>query len=183
MDAKETYRERIEAALREWKVKADQLKTEVEKAGADAKLKYEKYLPTLRAKREQAERKLEELRTASEGTWENVKAGVEHAWSEFGQVAESAIARFRPETSETSNREEEIRLIAYQLWENEGRPQGPHLEHWIRAESLWREQQGREHTDDPAPALKRRRKRREGEAQPRRQSARQKKSGSKSDES
>ncbi|AGB71782.1 MULTISPECIES: DUF2934 domain-containing protein [Rhizobium] len=31
-------------------------------------------------------------------------------------------------------REEEIRSRAYQIWENEGRPEGEHLTHWHRAE-------------------------------------------------
>jgi len=40
------------------------------------------------------------------------------------------------------NHEEEIRLIAYQIWEDEGCQEGFHLEHWIRAESTWQEQHG-----------------------------------------
>lgn len=146
MDPRETYREKIEATLQEWKTKIDQLKTQVEKTGADAKLKYEEYIPILHAKREEAERKLEELKTASEETWENVKAGVEYAWSELRQVAESAISKYRSEGS--MSREEQIRLIAYRLWEEEGRPQGRHLDHWLRAESIWREQQIGEHPDE-----------------------------------
>jgi hypothetical protein len=38
------------------------------------------------------------------------------------------------------NHEDEIRLIAYQIWEDEGHPDGVHVEHWIRAESIWQEQ-------------------------------------------
>ena len=38
------------------------------------------------------------------------------------------------------NYDEEIRLIAYQIWEDEGHPDGLHTEHWIRAESIWQEQ-------------------------------------------
>lgn len=33
--------------------------------------------------------------------------------------------------------EEEVRLIAYQIWENEGRPQGRELDHWVKAEAIW----------------------------------------------
>jgi hypothetical protein len=32
-------------------------------------------------------------------------------------------------------REEAIRLRAYALWEQEGRPDGNNLEHWLRAEA------------------------------------------------
>jgi hypothetical protein len=34
-------------------------------------------------------------------------------------------------------RGEEIRQIAYQVWEEEGRPNGRDLEHWLRAEAIW----------------------------------------------
>jgi len=38
------------------------------------------------------------------------------------------------------NHEDEIRLIAYRIWEDEGCPDGLHQEHWGRAETIWREQ-------------------------------------------
>ena len=41
-------------------------------------------------------------------------------------------------------RQEEIRAIAYSIWENEGCPEGRHLDHWLNAEAIWRERIGRE---------------------------------------
>ena len=41
-------------------------------------------------------------------------------------------------------REEEIRLIAYSIWEQEGCCNGHDMEHWLRAEVLWEEKQKRE---------------------------------------
>lgn len=32
--------------------------------------------------------------------------------------------------------EERVRLIAYRMWEQEGRPQGQALDHWLRAEAV-----------------------------------------------
>lgn len=46
-------------------------------------------------------------------------------------------------------REDEIRLIAYTLWEQEGCTDGYDCEHWYRAESIWEQQQ------DQKPAAKR----------------------------
>jgi hypothetical protein len=40
------------------------------------------------------------------------------------------------------NHEDEIRLIAHQIWVEEGYPDGCHLEHWVRAESIFIERQG-----------------------------------------
>ena len=35
------------------------------------------------------------------------------------------------------DRENDIRLIAYHIWEEEGCPDGKDWEHWIRAEAIW----------------------------------------------
>lgn len=34
---------------------------------------------------------------------------------------------------------DEIRSIAYQIWEEEGYPEGRDVEHWLRAEMIWQE--------------------------------------------
>lgn len=60
-------------------------------------------------------------------------------------------------------REEEIRLIAYKIWEEEGRPHGRELDHWLKAEAIWREQHGHEPSggtsEPPAQRLGGKRKR------------------------
>jgi hypothetical protein len=45
------------------------------------------------------------------------------------------------------DRYEEIRLIAYQIWEEEGWVNGRELEHWTRAEQIWESRK-------PEPAIK-----------------------------
>jgi hypothetical protein len=35
------------------------------------------------------------------------------------------------------NREDEIKKIAYHMWDLEGRPEGRTLEYWLLAESIW----------------------------------------------
>jgi hypothetical protein len=37
-------------------------------------------------------------------------------------------------------RNDEIRHIAYGIWEREGRPEGHALEHWQKAEKMWASQ-------------------------------------------
>jgi hypothetical protein len=37
--------------------------------------------------------------------------------------------------------DEEVKVIAYRLWEDEGRPEGRALDHWLKAETLWDEHQ------------------------------------------
>ena len=38
-------------------------------------------------------------------------------------------------------REDEIKLIAYRMWEEEGCPNGQDCEHWFRAEVIWNQKQ------------------------------------------
>ena len=38
-------------------------------------------------------------------------------------------------------REDEIRIIAYSIWEKEGRSDGHDFEHWLKAEVIWEEKQ------------------------------------------
>ena len=38
--------------------------------------------------------------------------------------------------------EQEVQLIAYHIWEEQGHPHGHDVEHWLKAESAWQEKQG-----------------------------------------
>jgi len=37
--------------------------------------------------------------------------------------------------------DDKVRPIAYRIWEEEGRPDGRALDHWLKAEALWNEEQ------------------------------------------
>lgn len=37
------------------------------------------------------------------------------------------------------NRDEDIRQLAYRLWQEEGCPEGRDIEHWLRAQMIWEE--------------------------------------------
>jgi len=37
------------------------------------------------------------------------------------------------------NRDEEIRQVAYKLWQEEGYPHGYEVQHWLKAEAIWQE--------------------------------------------
>ncbi|MGZ8485874.1 MAG: DUF2934 domain-containing protein, partial [Candidatus Binatia bacterium] len=37
------------------------------------------------------------------------------------------------------DRDEEIRQVAYRLWQEAGCPNGADLQHWLRAQDLWQE--------------------------------------------
>ena len=141
MGLKEDYQEKLEAQLREWSGKIDQLKTAAEKLAADAQVTYHHQIDALRGKQEGAQKKLQELKEGGEEAWESLKAGIDRAWDDLKRGVEGALSRFKGE----ADREEEIRLIAYRIWEEEGRPHGRDWEHWRKAEGLWEEQ----HREEP----------------------------------
>lgn len=95
MSEKDAYLKKLEAQLEEWDAAIDRLRAKAKGAQADAQLAYEKQLNELRAKRKQAVDRMEELRHASEGAWQDMKAGVEGAWSSFHDALNKARARFR----------------------------------------------------------------------------------------
>jgi hypothetical protein len=43
-------------------------------------------------------------------------------------------------------KEDEVRLIAYSIWESEGCVEGYDCEHWYRAETIWEENQKKKAT-------------------------------------
>ncbi|AFS53560.1 MULTISPECIES: hypothetical protein [Leptospirillum] len=73
MDAKELYRQKLDAQLKEWNAKVNLLAAKVENATADAKIRYARQLDEIKAKQTEIKEKLTELENAGSGAWESVK--------------------------------------------------------------------------------------------------------------
>jgi hypothetical protein len=56
-----------------------------------------------------------------------------------------------------ANREQEIRQLAYKLWQDAGCPHGQDVTYWLTAESLWLNEQRRQ-VSQPAKAPRGRKK-------------------------
>ena len=54
------------------------------------------------------------------------------------------------------NRDEEIRQVAYKLWQEEGCPDGSEIQHWLRAKMIWEKIN---HPESEPKALKKRKSR------------------------
>ena len=50
---------------------------------------------SLRVRQDEARARLESLRNAGEGAWQDLKAGVELAWEAIGEAIESAKSRIK----------------------------------------------------------------------------------------
>ncbi len=165
MKSKTTYQKKIESQLTKWKTTIDGLKTKIEQAEVAGKAKLHAQLDRLHDKRAGAEKLLEELSATSQDAWDEIKSGIEQGWSEVTRTARKTMAKVR-EAIEPPSREDEIRQIAYQLWLDEGCPHGRHLDHWFKAESLWREQQEAKQPEAPRPAKSKPRRKNTAAAQP-----------------
>ena len=137
---KEDFKEKIEEQLAKWNSTLDGLKVKFEHAEADAKATLHDQLESLNAKRVKAEKILADISMTGQDVWEQVKSGAEQGWSELTGTAKSTMDKVR-EAMAKPKRDEEIRLIAYELWLKQGCPDGCHEEHWFEAESIWQARQ------------------------------------------
>jgi hypothetical protein len=95
MATKAAYESKLQAQLKQWDAKLDELSAKAQKATAEARIKYENDLESLKSKRAAALRMLEDLGKRSESAWEDMKDGVERAWDEMGKAIEHIAARFK----------------------------------------------------------------------------------------
>jgi len=95
MDKKEEYIQKLDAQLREWSTKIDELNAKAEKAKGDIKKEYTRQLEALKALQESAVKRLAEMTEASGQAWEELKVGAEKAWHELKTSLDSAMAKFK----------------------------------------------------------------------------------------
>ena len=94
MSEKQAYEKKLEAQLDAWSADIDKLKAKAEKAEADAQLEIERRIDDLQAMRDAAADKLTELKNASDGAWQDFRAGIDEAWDALGEAMRSARSRF-----------------------------------------------------------------------------------------
>lgn len=95
MGMKEAYQEKIEAQLKEWSARLTELKAKADQATADAKLEMHKQIDDLRARKEAAQQKLNDLKATGSEKWENLKAGSEKAMEDLKDAWEKIKSRFQ----------------------------------------------------------------------------------------
>jgi len=85
MGMKEAYQEKIEAQLREWTAKINELKAKAEGAKADAKIEMHKRIGALRVKQEETQAKFQALKQAGTEKWEQLRTGLDKAMDDKPQ--------------------------------------------------------------------------------------------------
>jgi nucleotide-binding universal stress UspA family protein len=99
-EKRKAYQEKIEAQLKEWGAKIEELKAKVQKSKVELKTKYETQIGDLRAKQEAVQKKLQEFRESGEDVWEGLKTGVEKSLEELKGSLDSTLSTFKEKGEE-----------------------------------------------------------------------------------
>jgi len=101
MNKKMIYQEKVEAQLKEWGAKIDDLKTRAKKSKVELKTKYEKQVQDLRTKQEVVQKKLKELRESGGEAWEGLKTGIEKSLDDLKGALDRTMSTFKEKRGET----------------------------------------------------------------------------------
>jgi len=93
MSEREQYVEKAKARIDQWNADIEKPQAKADEAKADAKIEYEKQLKQLRAHRDEAKEKLDEMAEASDSAWDDLKAGFESAWDKISSAFDNAKTR------------------------------------------------------------------------------------------
>ena len=95
MSKKDEYFAMMESQIRKWDAEVDKLKARSDQMSAEARIKYEEQLMAMRANRNAANKKLQEMRVASEAAWQNMQTGMDAAWTSMKSALEKATSQFK----------------------------------------------------------------------------------------
>lgn len=95
MDTQDAWEKKLQARLDELNAEIARLEAKADLAAADAQLEYRKQLGELRSVRGDAEKRLEELRSAGAAARDDLAAGAEAAWESLSDAVKRSISRFK----------------------------------------------------------------------------------------
>lgn len=93
--SRDEYIRKMQAKLEEWNADIDSLTVKASEVSAEVRSEYNEQIVSLKAKHVAARQKIDELQHSGEGAWEDLKAGIELAWTAIGEAIDSARFRFR----------------------------------------------------------------------------------------
>ena len=95
MSSRDEYVRKMQAKLEEWNAEIDTLTAKAGKVTAEVRSELSEQLESLKAKQAVARQKIEEVQHAGEGAWEDLKSGIERAWTALGEAIASVRSRFK----------------------------------------------------------------------------------------
>jgi len=95
MTDKKSYLQKMSDQLKQWDTEIDELKAKAIKAKAGSRAELLGQIDKLRAKKETVQDKLKQLQAAGDGSWDEMKAGLERSRKEFKGAFSNAFAKFK----------------------------------------------------------------------------------------
>ena len=95
MLTRDQYVAKMKGQLDQWSTEMDVLEVKAQKAKEDAKEKYQEQLVALRAQRKEGEKKLAAIQSATEDSWEQLKAEADNVWEAFKDSVNAFKAHFK----------------------------------------------------------------------------------------
>jgi hypothetical protein len=83
---REAYEAKLDEQLANWEADIERFKVKAKSVGVDGMMKFDQAIEQMQRKGAEARVHLGNLKTASDDTWEQVKAGSEKAWGEFKAI-------------------------------------------------------------------------------------------------
>ena len=100
MSKREEFLSKLGNRLKEWNVELDKLEEKALTVKAELQGKYRRQIADLRQKREEAEKKLAEIKASGEGAWEGLKGEYERVWTALKDGVAAFKAHYREDTEE-----------------------------------------------------------------------------------
>lgn len=97
MKNKEAYIDKFDAKIEELQADIDKLDAKARQSEADMRIKYQDELEQLKAQRDLAKSRLDEIKNSSDDAWEELKAGTEKAFDELKSSWNAAKSKFSKE--------------------------------------------------------------------------------------
>ena len=95
MSKKDEYCATMESEIKRWDGEVDKLNEKGKEVSADLRAGYDAQLKTLRADRDLAYSKLQEVRLANESAWQHMQAGMDSAWNAMKNALDKAASQFK----------------------------------------------------------------------------------------
>lgn len=95
MSTRDAYIEKYKARLDLINADITRLEAKANLVKADAKVRYEQELASLRQKRDKANAKFSEIKNASGEAWQSLQHGAEDAWKSISDSVKDAIEKFK----------------------------------------------------------------------------------------
>jgi hypothetical protein len=95
MSKKDDYCATMESEIKKWDGEVDKLNAKGKQVSADLRVGYDTQLKAMRADRDLAYSKLQEMRTANESAWQHMQAGMDAAWNSMKNALDKAASQYK----------------------------------------------------------------------------------------